>query len=221
MAIALDATSSTSSASASSLTWAHTITGSQTILIVGVGMDADTTCTVTYNGVSMTEIGNAQRSAGGVKTFLFYLVAPTTGTNNIIATLGTATKVASGATSYTGAAQSGQPDSFTATFNDATTSFTVSTTVVASNCWLVGATRMQDGLAEPTTAGGVTRTEAPTTGAGQKTVLSDSNGTVGTGSQSITWGQGSADNISGVVASIAPYVAPSYTPTPDRRTYFY
>lgn len=207
MAIARDATSSTSSASASSLTWAHTCTGSDRILIVTVGMDADTTCTATYNGVSMTEIGNAQRSAGGVKTFLFYLIAPATGSNNIVATLGTSTKVASGAVSYTGAKQSGQPDSFTATFNDGTTSFAVSTTVVASNCWLVGGTRMQDGLAEPTTAGGVTVTESPTTGAGQKTVMSDSNGTVGTGSQSITWGQGVADNISGVVASIAPAVA--------------
>ena len=209
MAIALDATSFTSSASASSLTWAHTCTGSNRILVVAIGMDADTTCTVTYNGVSMTEIGNAQRSVGGVKTFLFYLIAPTTGTNNIVATLGTSTKVASGATSYTGAKQSGQPDSSTATFDDATLTFIVSTTVIAPDCWLVGGTRMQDGLAEPSGLGTTTRTEDPTTGAGQKTVVSDSNGTVGTGSQSLQWLQGGLDNISGVVASIAPSVSSS------------
>lgn len=212
-----DATSSASSASASSLTWSHTCSGSDRILIVTVGMNADTTCTCTYNGVSMTEIGNAQRSAGGVKTFLFYLIAPATGTNNIVATLGTATGVAGGAVSYTGTRQYAQPDSSTATFNDATTSFAVSTTVVASDCWLVGGTRMQDGLAEPTTAGGITLTEAPTTGAGQKTTLSDSNGTVGTGSQSITWGQSAADNISGVVASIAPKDSQNFRRFPPLR----
>lgn len=215
MAIARDASSSATTAGATSLTWAHTCTGTDRILILAIGMNADTTCTATYNGVAMTEIGNAQRSAGGVKTFLFYLINPSTGSNNIVASFGASTGADSGAVSYTGAKQSGQPDSFTATFNDATTSFNVATTVVASNCWLVGGTRMQDGLAEPTTAGGITITESPTTGAGQKTTFSDSNGTVGTGSQSITWGQGGADNISGVVASIAP--APDATTTRDAR----
>lgn len=172
-------------------------------------MDSDRTCTITYAGVSMTLIGSAQRSAGGVKTFLFYLVAPSTGANDIVATFSSATKVASGAVSYTGAKQTGQPDSFIATFSDATTSFTLTTTVVGSDCWLVGGSRMQAGLAEAITAGGVTVTESPITTAGQKTVMFDSNGVVGTGSQSITIGQNAADNISGVMASIAPAVSAS------------
>lgn len=72
---------------------------------------------------------------------LFYLIAPSTGANNVVVTMSgsTAQRLVAVSCSYTGAAQSGQPDAQASVLeNDSVTSKTVTMTTVANNCWMFG-----------------------------------------------------------------------------------
>lgn len=92
MAVAFDAFSTPASFSSyvDSLTWAHTCSGSDRVLIVGIVGLSDVppphdVVSVTYNGVAMTKIG--EQDNAGVHTELWRLVAPATGANNVVITL--------------------------------------------------------------------------------------------------------------------------------------
>lgn len=102
------------------------------------------------------------------------------------------------ATSYSGC-NSTNPDSNNGSNNGGVTtaSLTMSTTVVASSCWLAGSIY---GGASFTAGAGTTRRTNTSTG------LFDSNGTVGTGSQSLVMNQAN-DFIAANIVSIAPAAA--------------
>lgn len=188
MAIAFDAsTRSTVSTwgSGTTATWSHTCSGSDRILFVysfnndGSGYPTG----MTYNGVSMTRIQNQAADGGSFYNSLFYLVAPATGANNIVVTWATATGINSCiAASYTGASQTGVPDSQNTGNVSSSASITVSTTVVASDCWLLGVIRSSNTTLSSGTNGTI-RQPGNTNGS---QALVDSNGTVGTGSISQT-----------------------------------
>jgi len=139
MAIAFDA-SSQGSASATSVTVAHTCTGSNRILITGIWVQdpaGDVVTGVTYNGVAMTQINKSINTATYGSVYLYYLIAPATGTNNVVVTkTGTDLAYAVSA-SYTGALQSSQPNVQNVGTGSGT-SLTVSVTTTVDNCWLVG-----------------------------------------------------------------------------------
>lgn len=183
MAIAFDAASGANSASnVSSINWNHTVTGSDTVLFVMVDT-GNNSPSVTFNGVSMTSLGTA--NAGGYYATLFGLLAPASGTHTVVVTLGSGTNAISGnSTSYTGMNQSLTPDSSnTGTGTDGTT-LTVSTTVVGANAWLM----MGAGGERPTTyvaGSGTTLRDSQVNALPIGSALVDSNGTVGTGSQSL------------------------------------
>lgn len=90
MAIATDASSLTSSGGYSnSLTISHTVAGADRLLLVGVhcrSATADVTG-VTYNGVAMTLQGTNENS-GVVGMQWYSLVAPATGTHDVVVSLG-------------------------------------------------------------------------------------------------------------------------------------
>ncbi len=111
MALAIDTTSNGAGGQATSLTWKHTCTGSDLVLIVGVsvwknGGGPYTISGVTYNGDAMTlanNIGDDDKRA-----YIFYLVNPDTGGSyNIVASVsgGNYGIVSGGAVSITGASQ--------------------------------------------------------------------------------------------------------------------
>ncbi len=204
MAIALDATTAWSDEeSLTTLTFAHTCTGSNRILFVmaaGNGGASNTITGATYNGTSMTSIGNI-RIPSDRWINLFYLIAPSTGSNNVVISA-TATSILGASTSFTGANQSGQPDSSNSNSGSAITSLTTSTTVVAANCWLVGV----GGVSTGTPTGG-TGTTIRNSGFGASTM--DSNATVGTGSQSLILNNVSS-RMAAFIASFQPVAtAPS------------
>ena len=80
-AIAFDAASSATGVGVSSLTWAHTTSGADRLLIVGVSFDTGTVTGVTYAGVPMTSVGNTTTA---LKMHMWRLIAPATGANNIV-----------------------------------------------------------------------------------------------------------------------------------------
>ena len=110
MSIALDAVGQQlNQSSNSSLSWSHTCSGSERVLFVAVGYQsgAATTCTATYNGVSMTQLWNKRDDLNVQSSVGFFLIAPATGTNTVAITLGVAVDIsAGGSVSLTGVDQS-------------------------------------------------------------------------------------------------------------------
>lgn len=136
MAIALDATANgiTSGGTKPNLSYNHTVTGSNTILFVNAATDG-LMSTVTYNSVSMTKIGT--ETADGIQVTLWYLIAPTTGTNAVLLTPTANSNIVGQSVSYTGASQTGQPDNSGLGAPTTTTSYSQSLSSVADNCWAV------------------------------------------------------------------------------------
>lgn len=205
MAIAFDnAASGSASIAASSLTYSLTVgAGSNRILFVSaiVNINADTISSITYAGVAMTPTANTPLVANQ-SLYLYYLVNPASGANNVVVTLSIGvSSIFSCASSYTGASQTGVPDSV-GSAHATVTSGTVSTTVVAANSWMVGALR-NDSNGNGTASTGTTQRTFVT---GQ-TTLDDSGGALTSGSQSLneTWG-GASTNFYALVASFAPSV---------------
>ena len=117
-------------------TYAHTVSGSNRILWVGACTHTTKTITgVTYNGVSMTK---ATDKTSGAYISLWYLIAPDTGTNNVVVTTdGGIGRFNSDCASYTGVKQSAQPDATNTGGPTNTSSYSQALTTVANNSWSI------------------------------------------------------------------------------------
>ena len=119
----------TAGGGATSLTFSHTVAaGTDRVLLVelaidglGVGVSG-----VTYGGVALTQ---AVRATGNHASEIWYLVAPTVGTANVVVSFGGTTPAAAGASTYNGVDQSA-PIGATATASGTGTSGSVA---IASN----------------------------------------------------------------------------------------
>ncbi len=156
---------------------AATVSGSDRL---GIGfilgdISGDNLSSLTYNSVAMTLAVKLQYPADRW-SYMYTLAAPSTGTNNY--TEAGLTYRELGFINYTGCNQTGQPDSTNSSFNaGSTTTCTMTTTVVATDCWIVG---WVYGSGNYVSGTGTKR------GTSASTVMVDKNGTVGTGSQSMT-----------------------------------
>lgn len=210
MAIAFVGAANGGSASvATSLTYSYTCgSGLNRLLVVAINGDVltDLITGVTYAGVSMTLIDKQTANTGERWQYLFYLLAPATGANNVvISASGTCDSIASGAADYTGVSASGQPDATTKHSTAvAGNTFTTSITTVTDSSWtILSDISFSDGT-PPTAGTGLTRrTFDPSFGSWS---LHDSGGVVNpAGSYSMTTNRGSNANSWGhVVAAFKP-----------------
>jgi len=206
MALAVDATSKGYNSDAgTTLTVPHTCSGSNRVLVVTAACQKETSVTgITYNGVAMTLV-NSYLTSTYNKLYSYILVAPATGTHDIVLTVANGGKFRGLiAASYTGAAQSGQPDANNTNHTPSATSLTTSVTTVADNSWLIlgGFNENYD------IAAGTDTTVRETLFGNFK--LFDSNGAKSPpGSYSLQTTVSPADEIIHVMLSIAPYVAPA------------
>lgn len=101
MAIAYDTSSSGQTANTTNtITWNHTCTGSNLVLVVAVGADSAAEPTgVTYNTVALTK---AQGATTGLEHSIWYLASPATGTNSVVVTFAANHHMAAGAVSISG-----------------------------------------------------------------------------------------------------------------------
>lgn len=177
--IAFDAASSanTGTGTANSLTWAHTVgaLGTNRILIVGVSIrnsSSQSVSSVTYNGAGLNLVGQTTNSTNA-RVEIWRLIAPATGTHNVVVTLSAAARFVGGAASFSGVSQTPAlafGSYFSATGN--TTTPTVNVTGVAQGQLVV------DTIANANLG---TATLAPCVGAGQTQRWSDrtTNSTAG------------------------------------------
>lgn len=145
MAIAFDAASSVLNqsdiTSPYTMSWSHTCTGSNLVLVVAAHMSdpGDTIAGVTYNGVALTKIVE-QANAGASLISLWYLVNPDTGANTITVTCDNSFSTCNGtAISLTGVAQTGTVENSGSTEADTANNIATSVTTVAANAWIVDA----------------------------------------------------------------------------------
>lgn len=199
MAIVRDAVSSGSNGgSGSTLTIAHTCTGSNLLLVTYVGCNtaSDIITGVTYNGVAMTRATGQFIGANSISSYLYYLINPATGTHNVVISNSSSVGVQGGNTSYTGVLQTGQPDA-TSTASTATTATSIAnavTTVADNSIHMAG---VYTSAAVPTSVTNGTFTAG--------SLLAESNPLAITpaGSQTMTF-NGASQNWAVVGASFSP-----------------
>lgn len=205
MAIARDAVTANQSTTGTSLTFAHTTSGSNRLLWVGVrsGVNEDFITGVTYGGQAMTFVRKRQAQAGDLRwVYLFVLINPPSGTNNVVVSASGSTSINASAVSYTGVRQTSQPPQSNDGYHD--TSLTLGVTTTDDNCWLVGFFR---------STGSVASAGAGTTELGGSLFNSpmDSNGAkTPAGSHSLVV---NGSSVTGVMMSIAPWIGDPPTVT--------
>jgi hypothetical protein len=185
--------------------------GSDRYLVVCIWIftTSDLVTGVTYAGNSMTQLAKYQGIAqGGTYQYFYGIAAPTTGSNDIVidgsSTLPLNTWV--GAVTYTGVKQTAQPDSTANTNRTSPTSgdFTVTTTTVADNSWIL----MMESDNNGNMAATANSTKITTWSAGFGTQIFDSNGPkTPAGSNTITVNGANGGSQDGFVVSLAPAVS--------------
>jgi hypothetical protein len=187
MAIAYDTSTDGGEVSGTSLSWSHTCTGSDRILFVGMLSSDSAPNAVTYNGTNMTLVDSARLSTP-YYSLMYMLVNPSSGANNVSITIDSGF-VHGCSVSYTGAAQSGQPDASTGGVTSAATSVTGTLTTVADNSWTVMMGIQQNGTAKTAGAGTTVRLSIT----GNQQYAADSNAAITpAGSTSLIVNSGSA-----------------------------
>lgn len=201
--ISYDSSSHGNVVTGTSLTYSHTTSGSARILFVGVSTESasDLVTGITYNGVSMTRI--QFQSGNGEGTYLYYLINPSLGANNVVISTSSSTGIRSASVSYTGALQSGQPDASTKQTTASTNPFATSLTTVADKSWMVSYAQSNGFVVSAST--GTTFRDQSTD---QFNGIGDSGGAITPpASYSMSWSGGGVWNI--VQASFSPSVSAS------------
>lgn len=175
------------------------------VSIINRSTASDNVTAVTYGATSMTRIGTFI-GEGSISEYMYGLPHEKSGANNVVVSISASNHVDAWAASYSGVSQTMPPDSSNTGFDTdpANSPLAVATSVVATNCWLIGGSG-QTNLAGFTPSAGAGTSLINQGGAGANVSVWDSNGEVGTGSQSltITW-TGTSDHFLMTVASIAP-----------------
>ena len=170
------ATATATSLTATSATFSYTVSGTNTLLLVQVYIEANGTSdvvnTVTFNGTALTRIVQDRDTTSGHGDLeTWRLVNPASGTHNVVVSISdtTARVLHIGAISYTGVNQTSPIGASTSLNQAAATSHSISLTTTTANSLVVGmCTSYGTGV-------GIT----PGTGQVQKWVKTDNNETEG------------------------------------------
>ena len=137
MSLAKDKFTSNHDSSVLASTFSHITSGSDRIMVVGVTTrNAGPITGITYNGDSLTKILEVS-PYGGYCQSMWYLIAPDTGTHNVVVTATYSEHIDSYVQTLTGALQSDQPNAFTSYYSNAQKiDATLTTTTDIDNCFL-------------------------------------------------------------------------------------
>ena len=143
------------------LTWDHTTSGSDRILVLGCAIRNNATQSVTsidFNNAPFSFI-RADTNGQSVRPEMWYLVGPATGQNQVRVNLTAPAKVACGAISLTGVDQTSPVDAHNGTTGSSTAP-SVTVTTVADNAWVIDVVAFRStGNGAPTGTPGSGQTE--------------------------------------------------------------
>src|SRR5271166_776004 len=150
------------------------------------GGGADSITAVTYGGQALALGAQVLASSGGGRnTYVYWQIAPLTGSNSLAVTAAGSSFIMVCAADYTGVGQTGQPDN-SVTHDSVSNTATITTpiTTIADNCWVIDYCSMTGASGPPVAgAGGVLRLTDVFNSSG----IFDSNGMVHPpGSYSVT-----------------------------------
>lgn len=207
--IAVDGTSSgTDTSYSGTMGWPHACAGADRILWVSaIAGDGNFLTDAYYNNSRMSLVANTPLGTN-TNVYLYYLVNPTIGTNNVVLYISGTHSIYGRGISYTGASQIDIPDAYVIGTTASSTSITTTVTTVQNNSWLVGGYVNDVGVF---TAG--TNTVARIQNNAFAMADSGSAQAVGAKSMVLTLSSG---NRAGVMASFAPtYDIPALSITRD------
>jgi hypothetical protein len=143
--IAFDSSSSgnNTDGSSSTFSWSHTTgSGSNRIMIVGVSVKLlsgnEKVSSVSYGAQSLTFLRADIDSGSNIRSEIWYVVGPNTGTNTVTVTLSTNQKAAGGSVTYSGVSQTPPAPADSSGGTGSSNSPSASITVSTSNSFLVG-----------------------------------------------------------------------------------
>lgn len=138
MAIARDS-STFDEQTGTSATVSHTVSGSDTVLFVGFSTSStsgDIATGVTYNAVSMTQVVKVDTVITGRFTYIYGLLNPATGANDVVISISESKTIRSASVSYTGVDQGQTLTDITDTDQAGTgTTTTINMTTTSDNSW--------------------------------------------------------------------------------------
>lgn len=209
MAIAYDSGIYAQAASATSLTFAFNNAAGDCMYVMGYNNSGTNNITsVTYNGTNLTQIANQNGAAGRNDRAVdsWRLVAPATGSHNVVVTASASTVLRYSAASYSGVDQT-TPENGTTTGDSGgtATSYSVAITTTADNCWMASMSKDRNGAKTYTSTTG--DTIRLNTDAGGSLYVDTGAAITPAGSNTMTVTMASVDGIGGVAWAIRPAVA--------------
>jgi hypothetical protein len=147
------------SGTSTSFSWSHTTgSGSNRIMIVGVSVKftagTEHVVSISYGSQSLTFL-RGDNSSNSVRSEIWYLIAPSTGTHTVTVTLSTSQKAAGGSVTYSGVSQTAPTVANSTGANGTSNSPSASITLSTANTFLVGnlAIRLSSNSAPTVTEG--------------------------------------------------------------------
>ena len=137
-AIAFDALSKSTGVGVSSVTLAHTISGSNRMLFVSfmTNNTLDLVTSVTYNGTAMTKLKQQATASAGLLSYVYGLAAPDTGSNNIVISVSAPSLIYTTNASYTGVDQTLPTGTAIDANNTTGTTWSEDVVTTADNSWI-------------------------------------------------------------------------------------
>ncbi len=212
-AIAIGDVTSTNG-TATSVSYAHDVSGSDTFLIVSFGYrnGANTLSNVQYNGVAMTNVGSLI-TTGDIVAEMYFLDAPADGTHNVTADFSISEEFVTGAQTYTGVDSLGNTHSVFTEFVS-TTDLTITTSALDS--WLVGVTAIERGTGTITGQPEMTQRWEEAVGSAAQGAKGQGNDRIATAIQNYPFGYtySASDRHLLIVVELVEAVPPTPTATP-------
>jgi len=201
-------------AGSATITWSHTTgSGANRIMIVGVSIRSSTVTVqgIAYGSQSLTFLRSDYNSNSPVRTELWYLVAPVSGTQTITVTLqgfGASTvKATGGSCSYSGVSQTAPVAGDASGANANSNNPSVTLSVANANSYLVGVIGMSTATSVSSEGSSQTMRWDQTTAFGSADRGHGSDkGPVGSGSQSMSWTLSGTTTWAASVVAIKPAI---------------
>ena len=185
-----------------SCTWSHTVSGSNTLLVVSFqSADPASGTGCTWNGTAMTSLGSVQLLSG-FELYGFYTLGAS-GTHNIVCSQSNANSVIFvSSASYNGVAQTGNPDETGTNASQGVASFAENATSTIDNDWGIWAAA---DTANGYSAGANTTLRTPNTGSATNAGILDTGGVIHpAGSVTLNVSDSGSTNWGGVIGTFAP-----------------
>ncbi len=208
--IAVDTTSSatTGSVAASTLTFSHTVNdGANGILIVEIasqhGSPADPVASVTYGGQSLSQVGAANLFGNDETADIWYLLAPTVGTANIVVNVVSSCHFVAGATDYFGVNQTAPFGALVTTTGNSSTP-SVAVTSAAGQLVVDSLVTAGQAISIVPTGPGQTQLWSQETGTAASDALGGASYQAGAASVTMSWSQSASESWALVADSLVP-----------------